>query len=221
MTSLLSPPARALLALLGAASLAGASPLLAQRLTPRAGVAVDPPPRTPVIPYPGANVTIDPRWHGGPDGHFRRQRVVGGVPSVVYVVPYPVTGDYGSPGVTDSFGQPFSSFYSGGAGVGAGPAVDAAPSYTPDFTGLPYLVVEDGAMLVDLPTGERRSIPPCATRSPTRDPAGRPRTVFYTGETDGVVLRAGQRGRVQGAAPAARERSCYTTDSRGRLALSR
>ena len=115
-------------------------------------------------------------------------------------------------GVNDVNGQPLS------AGFEQGPATSAAPSYTPDFSGSPYLVIEDGAMLVDLPTGERRSVPSCAAQKAARDPDGRPRTVFYQPGDSGVMLREGQRGRVQGTPPAG-VAACYGIDTLGRIAL--
>ncbi|MDB4879067.1 MAG: hypothetical protein JWL60_513 [Gemmatimonadetes bacterium] len=211
-------------ALAGIIALAAAPAADAQRSQPRPGVgAPDPVPTAPTVPYPGANVTFDPRAYTLPrtGTSHRRAPAQPGTPPVVYVIPVPVGGygDYGSygygypppraGGVYDTNGRPMSSI-----GFEAGPAASAAPSYTPDLSGSPYLVVEGGAMLVDLASGERRSVPPCAVQ----DPDGRPRTVFFQGGSAGVVLRQGQRGRVQGS-PAAGARACYAVDSWGRVVL--
>jgi len=144
-------------------------------------------------------------------------------PPVVYVIPVPMGPGYGdyygsygygyppprAGGVYDTNGRPMTPI-----GFDAGPAANAVPSYTPDLSGSPYVVIEGGAMLVDFATGDRRSIPSCAAQ----DPAGRPRTVFFEGGSTGLVLRQGQRGRVQGT-PAAGARACYTADPWGRVVL--
>ena len=194
----------------------------------RRGIAVEPEPvqRTmPYSPYPGASVMIDPR--GQPSrtpGRHRRYAPYDGGTTIVYV-PVPVsydgdeylrsgrayypTGSYG--GASDVNGRPLS------IGFSAGPSFDAVPSYTPDLSGTPYVVIEKGAMLVDLPNGERRSVPACATQAAARDPDGRARTIFYQPSEYGLVLREGSKGRVQGTPSTA---SCYGLDSFGRVALN-
>jgi hypothetical protein len=215
---------RTALALAAAAALAGVAPANAQRSTPRSGVLVDPDARRPVAPGPHTPGTYDPRLAG----HRQPSRFPiapnAGNPVVVYVIPgygYPApvygypAGGYGSSvgtidGAYDTNGRPLSG------GVTTGPSSDAVPSYTPDFSGLPFVAIEGGVMMVDLPNGERRTFPSCAANSASVDPSGRPRTVFYSGAGDGIVLRQGQRGRVQvGAVPGA----CYTVDALGRLTL--
>jgi hypothetical protein len=192
----------------------------AQRTHPRSGVLVEPQPVAPTVPYPGASVTIDPRRTTHrlvlpryPFGSNTGNTVVlyqAGYGYPIGPYGYPV-GSYG--GTYDVNGRPLS------IGFDAGPSAGAVPSYTPDLSGSPYVVIEGGAMLADMPNGERRTFPSCAAQSASRDPDGRPRTVFYAGEAEGVVLRDGQRGRVQGT-PASGARACYTIDSIGRVALS-
>lgn len=198
----------------------------AQRHPPRYAVVVEPTPATPSVPYsayPGSNVTIDPRGRVGPWGgrHAPAGRQIAG-PQVVYV-PIPVDA-YGYPvpqgawypqgsyagGVTDVNGRPLA------VGFETAPVAGPGPSYTPDFSGAPYVVGQDGLMYVALPGGER-SFPACAKQAVT-DPAGRPRTVFYSPSEYGLVLREGQAGRVQGLAEPG-PNACYALDSFGRVAL--
>lgn len=195
----------------------------AQRSQPRPGLgAPEPPPSAPTIPYPGANVTFDPRLSVVPRQGVRHRALPrrSSAPVVVYVVPVPVGGGYHDDGygygvaparggVYDTNGRPMSS-----VGFDAAPALDAAPSYTPDLSGSPFVIVEGSAMLVSFPTGERRTFPACAQE----DPDGRPRTIFYQGGPSGVVLRLGQRGRVLGI-PATGVRACYAVDAWGRTVL--
>jgi hypothetical protein len=91
-------------------------------------------------------------------------------------------------------------------------------SYTPDLSGSPYAVTDEGMMVVDFGSGQRRAFPSCAAQADLRDPDGRPRTVFYQPTDYWMVLRAGQRGRVQGT-PAANASACYAIDSVGRVVL--
>ena len=216
----------ALTALTALAAVA-AAPLLGAQSASRRGIAVEPEPivRTmPYSPYPGASVTIDPRGQPPrvPARHHRYSPYDGGT-TVVYVpVPVPYDGDeyprsgraaypsgsYG--GAYDVNGRPLS------IGFSTVPARDAVPSYTPDLSGSPYIVVENGAMLVDLPNGERRSVPSCAMQSASRDPDGRARTIFYQPSEYGLVLREGSTGRVQGSSEGS---VCYGLDSFGRVTL--
>lgn len=213
----------ALVVLASAGALVGASTSAqAQRSQPRYGVLVEPRPKQPTTPYPGANVTIDPNRHA------RRmlppRYPVGsntGNAAVVYVVPvgsygYPMNGygvaSYGYGGVYDVNGRPLS------IGFDNGPSAGAVPSYTPDLTGSPYVVIEGGAIMVDMPNGERRTFASCAAQTASHDPDGHPRTVFYSGSADDVILREGQRGRVHGL-PESGAKACYTIDSIGRVSL--
>jgi hypothetical protein len=197
----------------------GTAPAAAAQAHPRIGYAASPPPPPPQIttPYPGATVTIDPRLYLRPPARQplrQRQRA-----SRVVYVPVPAgysyypSGGYGGGGVTDANGRPL---YTGmdapePAGYGYGPG-------TPDLTGAPYLAVDGGAMVVDFGNGDVRTFPPCAGAATALTPDGQPRTIFYRPGSEGVILRAGQRGRVQGA-PGAGARACYTTDPYGRMAL--
>jgi hypothetical protein len=204
--------------------LATASPADAQRRRdPRVAVAASPRPETQ---------QTDPRrypagWYGAGDPRRapeRRDDVRGRDhrsrgPTVIYV---PVPGGYGygygygpgyyaSPGVTDANGRPLYSGQewtpsSGGYG------------YTPDLSGAPYAVSNEGMMVVDFPSGERRAFPSCAQTSDQRDPQGRPRTIFYRSPDYWMVLRPGQRGRVHGEPPAGTA-ACYAIDTVGRVVL--
>ena len=224
---LIQPVSRGAVRRLLAGAIVFALPALAsaqqQGGRPRSGFLRDPDPVPRTIPYPGASVTFETR----PSTHARVSRVPVGSGAagavVIYAVPVYGAGSpgygygygYGERGVggaTDVNGRPLS------IGFDAGPAAGAVPSYTPDFSGSPYVVIEHGQMLVDLPSGERRAFHACAEATVGRDPAGRPRTVFYSGAEDGVILREGQRGRVQGTPPSG-VTACYTVDSLGRLTL--
>ncbi len=206
-----------------------ALPASAQR-KPRVATAASPPPQPPQMttPYPGATVTVDPQlyqlWYqqqygrypqGYPQGtplpqHRQHQRVES---QGYYVpVPYPVYAypPYGG-GVTDANGRPLYVETApppteGGYGLG-----------TPDLSGTPYLADANGAMVVDFGSGVR-SIPSCAAQSAERAPNGQPRTIFYQPAAGGVVLRAGQKGRVVGVPPA-EAKACYTVDQYGRMAV--
>lgn len=204
---------------------ASAMPVSAQR-RPRVAVAASPPPAPPQMttPYPGATVTVDPQlyqlWYQQRFGRYsqgnplpqhrphQREESEG-----YYVpVPYPVYAypSYGG-GVTDANGRPLyietaPSRAEGGYGLG-----------TPDLTGTPYVADANGAMVVDFGSGVR-TIPSCAAQSAEQAPNGQPRTVFYQPAAGGVILRAGQRGRVVGVPPAD-AKACYTVDQYGRMAV--
>ena len=195
-----------------------------RRRDPRVAVAAQPrpePPRTDPRRAPAWHGTGDPRRPvGWEDGRTRNHRVHG--PTVVYV---PVPGGYGyghryGPGyyagygyggVTDANGRPLYSGWETAPSTGA-------YGYTPDLSGAPYRVSDEGMMVVDFPSGERRAFPSCAESQDQRDPQGRPRTVFYRNPDYWMVLRPGQRGRVQGEPPAGTA-ACYAIDSAGRVVL--
>jgi len=174
-------------------------------------------PRRPAGWYGAA----DPRGHPGRwddnrsrDQHSRGSRIIYvPVPGYGYGYGYG-PGYYSSQpfgGVTDANGRPLSQSYetvpsSGGYG------------YTPDLSGSPYAVSDEGMMVVDFPSGERRAFPSCAESADERDPQGRPRTVFYRSPDYWMVLRPGQRGRVHGEPPAG-SKACYAIDSVGRVVL--
>ena len=199
----------------------------AQRTTVRPGRAGQAPPAPPpAVPYPGASVIVDPRGYGSQPVHTRypnpypqrHDRRRGG--EVVYVpVPaaygYPSGGYGGGGGVYDTNGRPLYSGFEE-------PAAASPESYpthgTPDLSGSPYVVIDGGMMVVDFGHGDRRAVPACAALAAEATPDGKARTVFYRPPVDGLVLRAGQRGRVLGQ-PAPRARVCYTADVNGRMVL--
>jgi hypothetical protein len=193
-----------------------------RRRDPRVAVAAQPRaerPQTDPRRAPTWYGTGDPRRPTGWDDDRSRNRRIHG-PTVIYV-PVPggygygygpgYYGSYGSSGVTDVNGRPL---YSGW---------DSAPStgsygYTPDRSGAPYAVSDEGMMVVDFPSGERRAFPSCAESKDQRDPQGRPRTIFYRNPDYWMVLRPGQRGRVHGEPPAGAS-ACYAIDSVGKVVL--
>lgn len=216
------------IALVGTVGLAvAAMPASAQR-KPRVATAASPPPPPPQMttPYPGATVTVDPQlyqlWYQQQYGRYpqgnplpqHRPHERGNSPGYYVPVPYPVYAypSYGG-GVTDANGRPLyvetappAPSESGGYGLG-----------TPDLSGTPYVADANGAMVVDFGTGVR-TIPSCAAESAQRAPNGQPRTIFYQPAAGGVVLRAGQRGRVVGVPPAD-AKACYRVDQYGRMAV--
>jgi hypothetical protein len=222
---------------IGVISLLAAAPAGAQRRgLPRIGVAA-PPPQNPSPRFPtGTNGVMDPRFRNDPrfrsnDGFANRrfqQRFRGS--SIVYV-PYPIggygcDGYYGSCGagqVYDVNGRPLSATFELLQSESMPPSVSygygSAPGYTPDLTGSPYAITDEGMMVVDFPSGERRAFPACAAQGDLRDPQGRPRTIFYQQSDYWMILRPGQRGRVQGEPPAANAKACYAIDSTGRVVL--
>ena len=205
--------------LLGTASPAGAQ----QRRLPRIGVAAQAPPERPPRQdprYPDWNDRSDPRRQHDQWSGSRRMPPRSQGTTIIYV---PMPGDYYgySQGgyypqrqfgaVYDVNGRPLSTTYeqtSSGGGV----------VYTPDLTGSPYTATDEGMMVVDFANGERRAFPSCAWKTDQSDPQGRPRTVFYQSSDYWMVLRAGQRGRVQGAPPA-ETKACYAVDTVGRMVL--
>ena len=202
-----------------------------QRRGPRIGVAAQP------RPEPTADPRRDPAWYGVGDPRRHEdprrddrgwnQRSHG--PTVIYVpVPtdfsygygYGAAGYYGGGayyptrvfgGVTDANGRPLTTGYENAPTAGG-------YGYTPDLSGAPYSVSDEGMMVVDFPTGERRAFPSCAESADARDPQGRPRTIFYRSPDYWMVLRPGQRGRVLGDPPA-QAKACYAIDSTGRMVL--
>jgi hypothetical protein len=224
----------ALFVIAGALGIVGASSTaVAQGSRPRMGVAADPAPeRRPTTPYPGATVTIDPSWYTRQQSHRPFRHPMPLLPVGTYYVPaapsyygyypsmgygyYPPGGGYGyypsGGNVYDTNGRPLSSY------DWPAPNQYAPPIGTPDLSGSPYVVLEGGAMAVDFGNGDQRAVPSCTTLLSQGTPDGQPRTVFYQAPGDGLVLRAGQRGRVIGT-PAAGARVCYTVDQFGRMVL--
>jgi hypothetical protein len=135
-------------------------------------------------------------------------------------------GFYGGyPSVYDANGVPLSASF--------GPGVEEPPpsvtysgynaptysGYTPNLTGSPYVITDEGMMAVDFRDGTRRAFPSCAAQGDLRDPKGRPRTIFYHQTDYWMILRPGQQGRVQGEQPAANAKACYAIDSMGNVVL--
>lgn len=220
--------ARAALVAAGVVSLFAAAPATAQRHPPRVGVAASPPPENPQTrigyPYgqPDPRWPADPRWRTNDWSANRRGPREQHGSTIVYV-PVPIGGygysydGYYAPRaagqVYDANGRPLSASYEPApapASIGYG--------YTPDLTGSPYAISDEGMMVVDFPTGARRAFPSCAAQSDLRDPQGRPRTIFYQPSDYWMVLKPGQRGRVRGE-PAADAKACYAIDSAGRVVL--
>ena len=180
--------------------------------------------------WTGQRESYDPRSRYGPSVDYGSQRRGGntGGSRVIYV-PVPVQGGYGYSygsaypqgayyypqpsygGVYDVNGRPLSSTLEPES-----PAT--AYASTPDLSGSPYSVTDEGMMVVDFPDAARRAFPSCAAQQDSRDPNGRPRTVFYQPTDYWMVLRPGQRGRVQGSPPAG-AKACYAIDSVGRVVL--
>ena len=182
----------------------------------------------PRFPQSANDPRFDPRYRqpGNPSWDGRRQRRVppsGG--STVIIVP---SGDYGF-----GYGYGQSAYNSqGGYGYGGVYDVNGRPlsaqlqpsaqmdgfDYTPDMSGSPYAITNEGMMVVDFADRARRAFPSCASQSSIKDPQGRPRTIFYQPTDYWMVLKPGQRGRVQGT-PANEEAACYAIDSVGRVVL--
>jgi hypothetical protein len=208
----------------GVTSIASAPIAHAQRAHPVIAHAADAPPPQPTMPftpYPGATVTIDPRSYGAPprgaqrspyQGRYDRGGYYAASPVYYYPAPYYPSGGYGG-GVYDTSGRPLSAYYD------APPPQPDAPVGVPDLTGSPYTVVNGGTMMVDFGNGDRRAVPACAKLAAEGTPDGRPRTIFYTPQAGGLVLRPGAQGRVHGA-PSAGARVCYEADAYGRVVLS-
>jgi hypothetical protein len=179
-----------------------------------------PQPTMPFVPYPGATITVDPRSYGGPrrgaqspyQAQLGRRGYYAAPPGYYYPAPYFPASGYGG-GVTDASGRPLWM-------PNDAPAPQAeSPVGVPDLTGSPYTVAKGGTMMVDFGNGDRRAIASCAVLAAEGTPDGRPRTIFYTPQPGGLVLRAGSQGRVHGA-PGAGARACYEADTYGRVVLS-
>jgi hypothetical protein len=171
---------------------------------PRIGTAAQP--RPTVDQRFGSTFNRDQR--NSPQHRFRRVSA----PAIVYYIPVPSDG-YGAGGVYDTDGRPLYAAY----------AMEVArqsvsPISMPDLSGSSYVVAEGGAMVVDFGDGNRRTVPSCAVVAAAATPDGRPRTIFYQGPSDGIVLRAGSEGRVRGT-PGADANACYAADAYGRTEL--
>jgi hypothetical protein len=160
------------------------------------------------------SMIVDSRQRGadqrGQDRFRNNQRLS---PTVVYYVPVP-TGYGGGGGVYDTDGRPLYEAYERQvAREYSQPVVG-----TPDLSGAPYVVGAGGVMIVDVGDGQPRTVASCAALSAEATPDGRPRTVFYQGPSDGIILREGNTGRVRGTPPATAN-ACYGVDPYGRTEL--
>ena len=115
------------------------------------------------------------------------------------------------PSVYDANGRPLTESYEG-------PPPTGGYGYTPDLSGSPYVVNDEGMMVVDFASGNRRAFRSCAETADQRDPKGRPRTIFYRSPDAWMIQRPGQSGRVRGEPPTGRA-ACYAVDSVGRMVL--
>ena len=196
-----------------------ASPAAAQR-KPRIATAAQPTASPPRM-YPFFGVT-DLRDAPGSRADQRQVRLPNRHRDVrtpmVYYVPVPV---YGRParlgrthGVYDTSGRPLSGTTEHVTYAAAGDLPG-----TPDLSGSPYTVTEDGVMVVAFANGVRRSVTACAAEAARKTPDGQPRTVFFQSGSAGVILPGGDSGRVRGE-PNGAESVCYTADSYGRLVLA-
>src|SRR4051812_27694644 len=166
----------------GVFSIMAAAPAGAQRRTPRTGVAAPPAPTStiPRIPSSQPIATIpngvfdsrslviprrvNPRIRNNGLVNQRFQKRFRGN-QVVYV---PVggygccDGYYGGyPSVYDANGVPLSASFGPGTEEPPPPSVtyngySAGAGYTPDLTGSPYVITNEGMMTVDFNSGERR-----------------------------------------------------------------
>lgn len=190
--------------------LAATSTADAQRRSPRTGSAGAARPRTQP-PVAGPIGVADTRRRLDQVDHRRgRNQLRNGTTVVV--------GDYGYgygygyyPSVYDANGRPLTEQYDG-------PPPSGGYGYTPDLSGSPYVVSDEGMMVVDFASGDRRSFRACAESGEQRDPQGRPRTIFYRSPDAWMIQRPGQRGRVRGEPPTERA-ACYAVDAVGRMVL--
>jgi hypothetical protein len=175
---------------------------------------------------------MNPRVRNNGFGNQRFQRRIRNRNDQVVVVPYGgygcCDGFYGGyPSVYDANGVPLSASFGPGAEEPPPPSVTYSGynspgysgGYTPNLSGSPYVITNEGLMAVDFPSGERRAFPSCAAQGDLRDPKGRPRTIFYRQTDYWMILRPGQQGRVQGDQPPANAKACYAIDTMGNVVL--
>jgi hypothetical protein len=230
-------------------SVLAAAPAGAQQRSGRRGVAAPPRPQSsipripaspPIATIPNGVVdsrVIDPNLRSNrivnrrfPNQRIRR-RFNNNVPVIIGGGFGCCDGFYGGyPSVYDANGVPLTESFGPGAQEpppsvtysGYNPPTYngyAASGYTPNLSGSPYVITDEGMMAVDFPNGERRAFPSCAAQGDLRDPKGRPRTIFYRQTDYWMILRPGQQGRVQGEPPAANKKACYAIDSIGNVVL--
>lgn len=191
------------------------------RRNPRIAVAAPPRTESP-RPVAGLFGVYDSRTRPEQADHRRRGDPRRSGPTVIYVpsgygyaygfAPGYYASPYDSP-VSDANGRPLYSGYESSPAAPSG-----SGGYTPDLSGSPYLVSDEGMMVVDFTSGERRAFPSCAESGDQRDPQGRPRTIFYRPPDYWMILRPGQRGRVRGDPPPGKA-ACYAIDSAGLVVL--
>jgi hypothetical protein len=190
----------------------------------QAAAAQNPPqrrrPSTPIVP--GANAHGLRIGFAGERNQFQRQfrerREQRFVPPVVFY-PVPSYGDgYASSNcvysVCDVNGHPVMRGFDEPEQY-----QQMSPAMVPDLSGSPYVALEGGVIFVDFGNGDRRNVASCAQQASASTPDGQPRTIFYTPPADGLILRAGSRGRVIGTPPAG-ALMCYGLDQYGRVALA-
>jgi hypothetical protein len=179
--------------------------------------------RTFANPRIRSNAIVNRRF---PNRRFR-QRFNNNVPVVVGGFGC-CDGFYGGyPSVYDANGVPLSASFGPGneepvpppSVTYSGYNAPAYSGYTPNLTGSPYAITDEGMMAVDFASGRRRAFPSCAAQGDLRDPKGRPRTIFYRQTDYWMILKPGQNGRVQGNEPAANAKACYAIDSMGNVVL--
>jgi hypothetical protein len=169
----------------------------------------------PRIAYGASPLLPFPRQHR----RYRQERYL---PPVIY---YPV------PSYGYGYGSGYENVYSCGSSVcdvNGNPVMRGfddpyqnqmmSPASVPDLSGSPYVALEGGVISVDFGNGDRRNVPSCAQQASASTPDGQPRTIFYTPQADGLILRAGSRGRVIGSPPAGAS-MCYGLDQYGRVVL--
>lgn len=192
----------------GVMLLAATSTADAQRRDPRVAVAAGkrlgptPAPAGP-IGIAGSRGRFDQRDHRRGRNRFNEAATVF----------YPNYG-YGFgyyPSVYDANGRPLTEIYDG-------PPPTGGYGYTPDLSGSPYVVNDEGMMVVEFASGNRRAFRACAETADQRDPKGRPRTIFYRSPDAWMIQRPGQSGRVRGEPPTGTA-ACYAVDSVGRMVL--
>jgi hypothetical protein len=192
--------------------LAATSTADAQRRNPRVASAGAARPRTQP-PVAGPIGVADTRHRVDPVDH-RRDRNQRRNASTVVVgdLGYGYGYGYGYyPSVYDANGRPLNQQLES-------PPPSGGYGYTPDLSGSPYVVSDEGMMVVDFASGDRRQFRACAESADQRDPQGRPRTVFYRAPDAWMIQRPGQRGRVRGEPPTGRA-ACYAVDAVGRMVL--
>ena len=191
-----------------------------KRRDPRVAVAASPRPQ-PQPTVTGLFGVYDSRSHRDRLDHPRTRDPRRNGPTIIYAhagygygyAPGYYGSPFGSP-VSDANGRPLWSAYENDP---TAPSTGGS-GYTPDLSGSPYVVSDEGMMVVDFTSGARRAFPSCAESADQRDPQGRPRTIFYRPPDYWMILRPGQRGRVRGDPPTGKA-ACYAIDSAGLVVL--